>query len=80
MDQNMILPWKRGVAGGVCGFVIGCLVTTEVACVEGGVPTAAVGAMGGLIEGAGEQFYKNTRLLLKISKHMKDIPPGCPLK
>jgi hypothetical protein len=77
MVGNMILPWKRAVAGGVSGFIIGCLVTSEVGCLEGGVPGAAVGALGGLIEGGGEQFYRNTKILLKVRK---DIPSGCPVE
>ena len=78
MVQNMVLPVKRAVNGGVGGFIMGCLASLEVGCVEGGVPAAAVGAFGGLIEGSAEQMYEDTKLILKIGRLIQSIPAGCP--
>jgi len=78
MVQNMVLPLKGLVRGGVGGFILGCMASLEVGCIEGGLPGAAVGALGGLIEGAGEQQYEDIKLMLKVRKLIKSIPPGCP--
>jgi len=76
--KNMVLPVKGAVQGGLGGFFLGCLASLEIGCVEGGLPAAAVGALGGLIEGSAEELYDNTKLLLKLRKLLKSIPPGCP--
>lgn len=73
MMQNMFLPFKRALAVGIEGGVIGCFVTSEAGCFEGAIPGAATGALGGAIEGAGEQVYRNVKILLKVRK----LPPPC---
>jgi RHS repeat-associated protein len=68
MVNNLSLPLKGALKGGVGGFILGCFASLEVGCVEGGVPAAAVGALGGLLEGSAEDIYRNTKIVLKIRK------------
>jgi len=80
MVENIVLPVKGAVTGGVDGFIIGCVTTFEVGCVEGGLPVAAVGALGGLRRCRGNlQEYQTSTKSQKAHKEYSARVSACEL-